>query len=95
VEVVFSKQAKAEVLNAAAFYEEKAPGLGEAFLLSLDAGTNEIVKFPLAYRVIRNDFRRFLMARYPYGIIYRIEEDLIFVAAVMHMKRRPSYWVED
>jgi len=28
----------------------------------------------------------------PYGIIYRVDDDEVFIAAVMHFKRTPGYW---
>ncbi|MCZ6674550.1 MAG: type II toxin-antitoxin system RelE/ParE family toxin [Verrucomicrobia bacterium] len=46
----------------------------------------------MAYRIIQGAFRRHLLARFPYGIIYRIDDDVIYVVAVMHLKRNPGYW---
>jgi hypothetical protein len=36
--------------------------------------------------------RRYLLKRYPYAVIYRELDDLIWVVAVAHGKRRPGYW---
>jgi len=36
--------------------------------------------------------RRCLVHRFPYGIIYAIENDTIYIAAVMHLRREPGYW---
>jgi hypothetical protein len=30
---------------------------------------------------------------FPYGLISAVEGQTIFVAAVMHLKRKPGYWV--
>ena len=30
--------------------------------------------------------------RFPFGIVYRLEMDRIFVLAVMHFHRDPQYW---
>jgi len=36
--------------------------------------------------------RRFLVRRFPYGLLYRNEPTAIFIVAVMHLRRRPGYW---
>ena len=92
MEVIFSESAKAEVRHAARYYEEEVDGLGKIFLSYVEGSIEEIERFPLASRVIKNNFRRFLVPRFPYGTIYRVEGTLIFVSAVMHLKRRPFYW---
>jgi len=38
------------------------------------------------------DIRRCLTNRFPYGILYSIESDRIFILAVMHLHRDPDYW---
>lgn len=34
------------------------------------------------------------MPHFPYGIVYRIDEDFIYVLAVMNLRRRPNYWLD-
>jgi len=34
------------------------------------------------------------MERFPYGIIYRLEKNTIYIVAIAHFKRRPFYWKE-
>ena len=36
--------------------------------------------------------RRILVRRFPYGLVYRVEPDAIFIVAVAHLRRRPGYW---
>jgi len=93
VEVRFSSDATREVSNAARYYERAAEGLGKAFLQKIKESVSEIKLFPFASRIIRGDYRRRLVSRFPYGIIYRISKDTIFVAAVMHLKQKPDYWI--
>lgn len=54
-----------------------------------------ILFFPLAAPEISPGFRRVLVPRFPYGLIYRVaDEKTIYVLAVMHLHRRPDYWQE-
>lgn len=92
MEVRFSTFALQEVIEAARYYEAEVEGLGKAFLEKIREGTAEIKAYPHASRILQGDYRRFLLSRFPYGIIYQIEDQQIFIAAVMHLKRKPNYW---
>jgi plasmid stabilization system protein ParE len=92
VKLLVDPEALVEARNAA-FYEDSQPGLGKAFLASVEVATEEIVRHPLMWRRIKGRFRRYLIPRFPYGLIYAIHENTIYVAAVMHLKRKPGYWI--
>ena len=38
------------------------------------------------------DIRRCQIRRFPYGIIYAIDEEVLFILAVMHLHRDPECW---
>lgn len=93
MKLLVDPEALVEARNAAAFYEDGQPGLGKAFLAGVEAATEEIVRYPLMWRRIKGRFRRYLIPRFPYGLIYAVQGNTIYVAAVMHLKRKPGYWV--
>ena len=78
--------------EAAAFYEERAKGLGLAFLNEVEHAVTSILEHPNAGTVVGPDVRRRLVRRFPYGVLYRIESEGIVVVAIMHLKRKPGYW---
>jgi hypothetical protein len=41
---------------------------------------------------MRAPFRRCLVPKFPYSIIFSIEPEFILVVAVAHAKRKPGYW---
>jgi hypothetical protein len=43
---------------------------------------------------IQPHFRRRLIHRFPYGLIYRIDPDEIIILATMHPHRHPDYWID-
>lgn len=92
--LIFSAEALEEVSNSAAYYEEEVEGLGRAFLEAVAQGIARIKTQPGLFRVLRPPYRRHLIRRFPFGIIYRIESETIYVLAVMHLKRRPFYWLK-
>lgn len=90
--LIYDPAARAELLEAAAYYEECRAGLGKAFLSTVERAVARLSNKPLRWRKIGGRFRRCLVKQFPYGIIYAVEGDDIFVAAVMHLKRKPGYW---
>jgi hypothetical protein len=94
VKLIFDPEALVEMREAAAFYEDCQRGLGRSFLDAVEAALAEIGKHPLMWRKVKGRFRRYLVQRFPYGLIHAVQEDIIYyIAAVMHLKRKPDYWV--
>lgn len=92
--LIYDPLAQLEIKEAAVYYESCREGLGKSFLEMIERDVLKLVANPLHYRKIGGDFRRCLVNRFPYGIIYRIESDTIVIAAVMHLRRKPDYWKE-
>ena len=88
----FHPEAEEEFLNAIDYYEEHKFGLGSEFAIEIHSTIENIISFPTAWPQLEHDIHRCLTQRFPYGIIYSIEKDLIFILAVMHLRREPAYW---
>jgi plasmid stabilization system protein ParE len=85
----FRARAEAELDEAFSWYEAQLPGLGEAFLRSVDACMARIARHPEAYAQVHGPVRRASLRRFPYGVFYVVREDRIDVLAVYHGRRRP------
>ena len=79
--------------DAALYYERERPGLGAAFLDEVERYAAAIVKNPNGGTKVRDQVRRRLLRRFPYGILYSVKADGIRILAIMNLKRRPTYWV--
>jgi len=88
----FHPEAEAEFLEAIAYYEDCATGLGVDFSAEIHAAIQRIQAFPLAWHVLEGDIRRALVHRFPYGVLYAVEENRIWIVAVMNLHRQPEYW---
>jgi hypothetical protein len=88
----FVDEALAEFIAAASYYNEQVPGLGDAFVDEVEAGIGVVLNGPAVWRVIEDDVRRYLIKRFPYGIYYTIENDVIVIWAVKNLHRDPDYW---
>jgi plasmid stabilization system protein ParE len=82
----------AEYREAARYLKLRKHGLAESFLAEIKEGLQQILASPQTYPVIGGGVRRYLIRRFPYGILYRWEGDEISVFAIMHMRREPDYW---
>lgn len=84
--------AEAELAEAARFYERKMPGLGARFRAEFDSAVVRILATPDRWRILEKDIRRFLMRRFPYSILYRVEGEVVRILVVKHHRRHPDYW---
>ncbi|RJP59650.1 MAG: type II toxin-antitoxin system RelE/ParE family toxin [Deltaproteobacteria bacterium] len=91
-EIEFHHYADEEMKAAAVYYEERVTGLGGDFLDEVKHGLDRIRQFPLLWPIYEGEYRRYLLKRFPYGLIYRIETEKIFIIAVAHLHRKPRYW---
>ncbi len=92
MKIEVSNDALQETQESAKYYNSKEYHLGHEFLGEINKGFNAIEENPFLYSNIQGKFRRYLIDRFPFGIIYRIEKDTIYIIAIMHLKRRPNYW---
>ncbi|MGD1018220.1 MAG: type II toxin-antitoxin system RelE/ParE family toxin [Verrucomicrobiia bacterium] len=88
----FHPEAKAEFFAAIDYYESVDTGLGLDFSIEVFSTIQNAVDYPTAWPVLKDDVRRCLVHRFPYGVLYSIENDEIFILAVMHLHRDPDYW---
>ena len=92
MKAIFHPEDSEETIESARFYEDRAEGLGSDFLAAVDETTHRIEQFPEAGPIDRANIRKRLVSGFPFTILYKIQPDRIFVAAVMHQHRRPGYW---
>jgi plasmid stabilization system protein ParE len=90
----FSELARDELAEAKRYYNQQQSGLGAQFQKEAEIAAKRILEHPLAWQFESSPFRRFLLDRFPYKMLYVIEGDNIFVIAVSHQHRHPDYWVD-
>ncbi|TAN45561.1 MAG: type II toxin-antitoxin system RelE/ParE family toxin [Nitrospirae bacterium] len=88
----FHPEAEVEFTEAIDYYEECEQVLGYDFSIEVFTSIKNIANYPNAWPVIEEDIRRCFVNRFPYGIVYSIESDQVFILAVMHLRRHPDYW---
>jgi len=89
---IFHPEAEEEFKKAIEYYEKVQPGLGFDFAVEVYFTIQRVTSFPMAWPIIEDKIRRCLVNRFPYGILYYLEKDTVFILAVMHLHREPDYW---
>jgi len=82
-----------EISSEIKAYQEQAAGLGDDFIAELEAAYEVITELPETWPKLQKGFRRFLLTRFPYSVIYKHTSERIFIVAVMHNSRKPGYWL--
>jgi len=91
--VVFTRIAKQELEDAVRYYELEYSGLGHRFKEEVRKAALRIVEYPRAWSTERGDVRKCLLHKFPYKLMYSVEENHILVIAVAHQHRKPDYWI--
>ena len=90
LEVIIRPEAELDISDAFHWYEDKMVGLGHRFLIQVDTAIKYITRYSNIAPVEYRGTRKHLLKRFPYKLIYLIENDRIIVLGVIHGKRHPD-----
>jgi plasmid stabilization system protein ParE len=88
----FLDAALEEAEAAARWYAERSEAAASGFADEIDQAVSAIERLPNAWPAYDHGTRRFLLRRYPFSVVYRVESARILIVAVAHGHRRPGYW---
>jgi plasmid stabilization system protein ParE len=77
MKIQFLTLASRKVDDAVLWYEQQAEGLSRDFLDELDRAVRLVNSYPLPPTEIEPEVRRILFARFPYSLIYAIDQESI------------------
>jgi hypothetical protein len=78
--------------TAMVYYDGASPGLGLEFLNEVERTVRRILVNPEAWTKVSAHCRRCRMRRFPYGVFYSVEGDMVVISAVMDLRRHPDSW---
>ena len=87
----YRKKAKVDFFEAAEWYEQQNPGVGQEFADDFKKTLSKIIANPDTYRKVYLDYRRIQFDKFPYFIIYKLGKKMIYIFAVYHNKRNDSW----
>jgi hypothetical protein len=81
-----------DILEACAWYEERAKGLGSEFARAVDAAASGVLRFPRAFPKVHGRVHKSVLRRFPYSLLFIIEQDEVVVLGCFHHRQRPRDW---
>ena len=90
--VILLAAAEADLTNAADWYGAYRASLGADFLLCVEETLDRIAHHPHSYSPIAGEYRRALVHRFPFGVVYRMANGDAYVVAIQHSSRHPDAW---
>jgi hypothetical protein len=82
-------EAEKDIAIGISFYESQKDGLGRYFLDSILSDI-ESLHIYAGIHVIISGYYRLLSKRFPFSIYYKINENIIYIYAVLDCRRDPS-----
>ena len=90
--IYYSGESIEDLSAIAKHYEEIGTSLKVRFQEALSKAETDLLRNPFAFsKVSFNDFRRILLKKFSYKVIYRVESEKIHVFAVLHQARSNRY----
>lgn len=90
--IILRPEAENDVEGAVAWYSPERAALALAFVISLDQLLLRIQETPFQFPEVTTGVRRALMARFPYGVFFKVTNDDVVVFGVLHLHRNPKTW---
>ena len=94
MKIIFDDLASKEYNDAIDYYELQLVGLGIRFNEEVKRALRNIHKYPEIGSIEDNDVRRYFLHKFPYKILYSIEANYIYIIAIAHTHREPTYWLK-
>lgn len=88
----FRPEARLDLLEASAWYENRSPGLGAEFVRAVDVAAAGILRFAESFPIAYSNVRMAVLRRFPYALLYVVdsERNEIIVLGCFHHRRAPT-----
>jgi plasmid stabilization system protein ParE len=88
--LIIKEEAIRDITEAALWYSQKQSLLGNKFIEEVEGAFNSIHSNPFLYQVQKKNIRYGYIKRFPYMVIYEIDENDIIVYGVIQAQRNPK-----
>src|SRR5579859_3293393 len=91
--VQFVREARAELDASMAYYDQQRDGLGLELLAEVEKVVERIGINPKLHSIYKSTpCRKTVVRRFPFNVFYQELDEVVWIVAVAHTKRRPDYW---
>ena len=88
------ESAKNDLINSFHFYNNQHKGLGDYFLTNIYSDIESLRIMGGIHLKVYKNFHRSLSKRFPFGIYYKIVDDVVCIYAVIDFRRDPD-WIQE
>jgi len=89
---VFHPLALQEYSQSVEYYAQQKIELAQDLINQVENSIFRLIQSPYSYAIVDKNIRRCLVRKFPYAILYTIEDNCIVILAVMHCHRNPQSW---
>lgn len=90
--VIISAAAEEEFAEALLWYSKRSLRAADELDNELDQAICKIAAAPNRYPSFDDRHNFYLLRRFPYYVLYKIESEVVLVVAIAHTSRKPGYW---
>jgi plasmid stabilization system protein ParE len=83
-------KAEAEFKDSIIWYKNQQKGLEQEFVRCIDEAIEKIKRNPELYPLAHKNFRKIIVRRFPFVVIYEFDETSIRILAIFHSRRNPK-----
>ena len=91
-DIVFHIKAKKELFNIEIWYLEKNVNVHKKFVIAFFEMMDVLKRNPKIFAKVYNNKRKANLKKFPYSIVFFIEENKIFIISIFHHSRNPLIW---
>lgn len=84
---------QADVIDAAAWYDERSQAVGAAFVTGVSQAVHELTQDPERRSVVDFGVRYWPVSRFPFVVLYDLYGHELLVLGVMHTAQESSTWL--
>lgn len=88
--IVYDPLAIEEYLDSIEWYKEQSEITAKEFITEVRNSIEIISNNPFRYKQDRKKYRQYSLVGFPFAIIYKIDDDVLFISAIYHHKRNPK-----
>jgi hypothetical protein len=93
IEVRFTRRAADEICLAQGWYESQQRGLGQQFVGFVDEVIATLQRTPNVYVSVGGGYRRAVLKKFPFSLVYQVRGDVVVIAGCMHHRRESQFWL--
>jgi plasmid stabilization system protein ParE len=98
VRLEFHDEAVEDARDAFDWYAKRSQRSAEQFAELFEEAAVSIVRNPQSFAMVEEEglegeFRRVIMKKFKFSIIYNVGSEILLVVAVAHPSRDPGYWL--